>query len=86
MFLLVCLSGLAAINLIGFSDKNLRLLSSLEGVVGLYAFVRIIGLFAGGEMPIPFRINPFENPISWSVPMLTTEIFLIGAAVSVLEY
>ena len=81
MFLLVCLSGLAAINLIGFSDKNLRLLSSLEGVVGLYAFVRIIGLFAGGEMPIPFRINPFENPISWSVPMLTTEIFLIGAAV-----
>ena len=32
-------------------------------------------------MPIPFRINPFENPISWSVPMLTTEIFLIGAAV-----
>ena len=81
MFLLVCLSGLAAINLIGFSDKNLRLLSSLEGVVGLYAFVRIIGLFAGGEMPIPFRINPFENPMSWSLPMLTTEIFLIGAAV-----
>ena len=80
LFLLVCLSVLAAINLIGFSDKNLRLLSSLEGVVGLYAFVRIIGLFAGGEMPIPFQINPFEPPISWSLPMLATEVFLIGAA------
>lgn len=79
--LLLSLIGLASVNQIGYKNQSIRLLSSLEGVVGLFAITRIIGLFAGGEMPIPFQINPFESPMSWSIPMLTTEFVLILSAI-----
>lgn len=71
---------LAGLGLIGRSDLGLRLPNALEAVVFLTLFDRIICLLIGGEVPLPFTIDPFAAfGGTWTVPLIGIEIVLLGA-------
>jgi hypothetical protein len=81
--LLVLFAGLAmmaGLGLIGRNDLGLRLPNALEGVVFLAMMDRVICLLIGGEVPIPFNIDPFASlALTEGVPILAIEGALIGA-------
>lgn len=81
--LLVLVAGLvmlAGLGLIGRNDLGLRLPNALEGIVFLAMMDRIICLLIGGEVPLPFNVDPFTSfGLTSSVPLVGIEAVLIGA-------
>ena len=82
--LLVLLVGLVVIGsfgLVGRDDLGVRIPNVLDMIVGLLVLDRIVGVLAGGEVPIPTITNPLEfSELSWRVPVIGNEILLILAA------
>lgn len=81
--LLVLVGGLvllAGLGLVGRNDLGLRLPNALEAVVFLTLFDRIICLLIGGEVPLPFNVDPFTSfGITSSAPLLGIEVILLGS-------
>ena len=82
--LLVLLVGLVVIGsfgLVGRDDLGVRIPNVLDMIVGLLVLDRIVGVLAGGEVPIPTITNPLEfSELSWRVPVIGNELLLILAA------
>ena len=82
--LLVLLVGLVVIGsfgLVGRDDLGVRIPNVLDMIVGLLVLDRIVGVLAGGEVPIPTVTNPLEfSELSWRVPVIGNELLLILAA------
>lgn len=82
--LLVFFGGLvvlAGLGLLGRNDLGYRIPNALEGVVYLAALDRALCVVVGGEVPIPFNLDPFFSDYSlmtWTVPFLMIEAFLIA--------
>ena len=80
LVLLIGLLMLSGLGLIGRNDLGLRLPNALEGVVFLALMDRVVCLFIGGEVPIPFATDPFASlGAGWTVPLIGVETILIGA-------
>jgi hypothetical protein len=61
----------------------MRIPNALEGVVYLAALDRIICILVGGEVPIPFAMNPFEGALlTWTVPLVSIELLAVIAVVA----
>ncbi len=76
------LTMLAGLGLLGRNDLGLRIPNALEGVVYLAALDRILCVIIGGEVPIPFTLDPFtfeSSMLVWTVPFLIIEAMLLGA-------
>ena len=79
--LIIALLALGSFALVGRNDLGVRIPNILDMVVGLLVLDRIIGVLAGGEVPVPTLTNPFEfNHASWMIPVITNEVVLIIAA------
>lgn len=77
------LSMLAGLGLLGRNDLGMRIPNALEGVLYLAALDRIICILVGGEVPIPFAMNPFEGSLlTWTVPLLSIELLAVFAVVA----
>ena len=83
--LLVFFGGLvmlAGIGLLGRNDLGLRIPNALEGVIYLAAIDRVLCVVIGGEVPIPFDIDPFVttlSTLSWTAPLIIIEALLLAA-------
>lgn len=77
------LSMLAGLGLLGRNDLGMRIPNALEGVVYLAAFDRLICIVVGGEVPLPFAMNPFEGTLlQWVVPLVTIELLAVLAVLA----
>ena len=75
---LVAIGGFA---LVGRNDLGVRIPNVLDMVVGLLVLDRLIGVLAGGELPVPTMTNPLEfTALSWTIPIIGNELLLIVAA------
>ena len=83
--LLVFFGGLVmlgGIGLLGRNDLGLRIPNALEGVIYLAAIDRVLCVVIGGEVPIPFDIDPFIttlSTLSWTAPLIIIEALLLTA-------
>ena len=81
LVLLVALVVIGSFGLIGRDDLGVRIPNVLDMIVGLLVLDRIVGVLAGGEVPIPTITNPLEfSELSWRVPVIGNELLLILAA------
>ena len=79
----VGLCVLASIGLIGRNDLGLRIPNAVEGVVYLLVVDRIFALVIGGEVPIMYRVDPFDGSlIDWTLPILFVEVVLISCVLA----
>ena len=79
--LLLALVAMGSFSLVGRNDLGVRIPNILDMIVGLLVLDRIIGVLAGGEVPVPTLTNPFEfSDASWMIPVITNEVVLIIAA------
>lgn len=79
--LVLALVVIGGFGLVGRDDLGVRIPNVLDMIVGLLVLDRIVGILAGGEVPIPTITNPLEySEISWRIPVFGNEIFLIVAA------
>ena len=75
----VGLCVLAGIGLIGRNDLGLRIPNAVEGIVYLLALDRVFALIIGGEVPIMYRVNPFNGGlVDWTLPLLFVEFVLLA--------
>lgn len=75
----VGLCVLAGIGLIGRNDLGLRIPNAVEGIVYLLALDRVFALIIGGEVPIMYRVDPFDgNLVDWTLPLLFVEFVLLA--------
>ncbi|MEZ7988468.1 MAG: hypothetical protein QMC49_04095 [Candidatus Poseidoniaceae archaeon] len=73
---------LGGIGLLGRNDLGHRIPNALEGVIYLAALDRVLCVVIGGEVPIPFGIDPFVATLStltWTVPFVIIEALLLAA-------
>ena len=76
------LTMLAGLGLLGRNDLGLRIPNALEGVVYLAALDRVLCVIIGGEVPIPFTLDPFtydSSALLWTLPFLVIETMLLAA-------
>tara|TARA_Y100000766_G_scaffold209883_1_gene181532 strand:- start:2286 stop:3647 length:1362 start_codon:yes stop_codon:yes gene_type:complete len=79
--LVLALIVIGGFGLVGRDDLGVRIPNVLDMIVGLLVLDRIVGILAGGEVPIPTITNPLEySEFSWRIPVFGNEIFLIIAA------
>ena len=77
LVLLSALIILAAISLLGRKDLGLRIPSVLEGIVLLLLVSRVLTSLMGVDS---IQLTPtFSAELSWVVPVISLEVFLIGA-------
>lgn len=72
---------LAGLGLLGRNDLGLRIPNALEGIVYLAALDRVLAVVIGGEVPVPFTIDPFVSTYSsltWTLPLLLIEALLFA--------
>jgi hypothetical protein len=75
----VGLCVLAGIGLIGRNDLGLRIPNAVEGIVYLLALDRVFALIIGGEVPIMYRVDPFDGSlVDWTLPLLFVEFVLLA--------
>ncbi|MDP6199310.1 MAG: hypothetical protein QF531_00935 [Candidatus Poseidonia sp.] len=76
--LMVTLVLLAVMGVMGRNDLGLRIPSVLEAVLGLLVIDRLLGLLLGGEVPVPFSIDPLNGDLmTWVAPLLLGELILL---------
>ena len=74
---------LAGIGLIGRNDLGLRIPNAVEGVVYLLAVDRVLALIIGGEVPVMYRVDPFDGGlIDWTLPILFVEVVLLACVLA----
>jgi len=74
---------LAGIGLIGRNDLGLRIPNAVEGVVYLLVIDRVFALIIGGEVPLMYRVDPFNGGLlDWTIPLLFVEIILLVCVLS----
>ncbi len=74
---------LAGLGLLGRNDLGMRIPNALEGVIYLAALDRAICILVGGEVPIPFAVNPFEGSLlTWTIPLLSIEALAVFAVLA----
>ena len=77
LVLLSALVILAGISLLGRKDLGLRIPSVLEGIVLLLLVSRVLTSLMGVDS---IQLTPtFSDELSWVVPVISLEVFLIGA-------
>ena len=77
LVLLAALVILAGISLLGRKDLGLRIPSVLEGIVLLLVVSRVLTSLMGVDS---IQLAPtFSDELSWVVPVISLEVFLIGA-------
>ncbi len=72
---------LGGIGLLGRNDLGHRIPNALEGIVYLAALDRVLCVVIGGEVPLPFDIDPFVAALStltWTVPFVLIEALLLA--------
>jgi hypothetical protein len=81
LVLLCALVVIGSFGLVGRDDLGVRIPNLLDMIVGLLVLDRVVGVLAGGEVPIPTQTNPLEfSELSWRVPVIGNELLLILAA------
>jgi hypothetical protein len=77
--LMASLVVLGGMGLSGRNDLGLRIPSALEAVLAWLIVDRLICLFLGGEVPVPWATDPLEaSLVEWGLPLLVMEVFLLG--------
>lgn len=79
------LSGLflfGALAVLGRSHLGLRLPAVADALLATMLASRLLALAAGGEVPVPFLIDPWAGSlVSWTVPLLLSEAVLVALVV-----
>ncbi len=72
---------LVGIGVLGRNDVVHRIPNALEGIVYLADLDRVLCVVIGGEVPLPFDIDPFVAALStltWTVPFVLIEALLLA--------